>query len=153
MSKLVGFLVYHNPQKRTRFVDQLFISKKYRRHKFATMLLKEITNGPIELIVNEGNVSAIAFYTALQFCSVYDTRKNLANDEILMKTKSYLTTKQVIKDKTAKTKRELTFIHKTYKDASEKEIKFMKTSLNRSSHMVNDLYESDPNTRYIFAYI
>jgi GNAT superfamily N-acetyltransferase len=93
----VAFVAYHIVGGRHRFVDQIHVHKEHRRNGIASALLHAIATGPIELIAQHDNVSAIAFYVAIGMCT---TRGEPAHppkpQEIAMKTRSYRHTRNLL---------------------------------------------------------
>ena len=67
-----GFVVAHKPftNQRIHFIDELYVSSRYRRRGFGTYLMSKFSTGPMQLRVHRNNVFAIALYAKLGFCEI-----------------------------------------------------------------------------------
>lgn len=94
-----AFMVYHTRSGRTRFVDQIFVTRNQRRRGFAALMLSELTTGPIELVVRRNNADALASYIRLGFCGWKSPGGEYSIDEreeLYMRTTSYRRTRDLI---------------------------------------------------------
>lgn len=89
LTKMKGFLVYHIPIGRRRFIDELFVAPHARRQGVARSMIQFICKGPIELIVRKGNFSALSLYNSLRFCSTDRGYYQPDDGELYMKTQSF----------------------------------------------------------------
>ena len=98
---VLAFLVYHSRKGRTRFIDQIYVTKAQRRTGLGVKLLGRLSTGPIELVVRRDNAEAIAAYLALGFClaeSPGGAYKIDKSTEFYMRTVSFRKTKRLMQD-------------------------------------------------------
>ena len=93
-----GFVAYHILQGRHKFVDEFVVASRHRRNGVGKSLLRNIANGPIELIVNRTNERAIVFYTNYGFCLNSHPEYLPNDDELNMRTKSFWKTRRLLQD-------------------------------------------------------
>ena len=101
-SNFHSFLAFHTREGRTRFVDQIFVSKRKRRHKVGTFLLLHICRkGPVELIVKKEKSEAISMYSKSGFCSLPERGSYTPKrGELFMRTSSYLRSRKMMEERT-----------------------------------------------------
>ena len=87
---VLGFVAYHVPHGRRRFVDQIYVAPGARRAGVGRALLRALADGPIELIVRADNAAAIAFYARAPLA--YEP----ADGELGMRTRSYARTRALL---------------------------------------------------------
>jgi len=97
-----SFLVYHTRKGRTRFVDQVFVSRRRRRGKVGTFLLHHICKkGPVELIARKENSEAISMYSKVGFCVLPEKGSYPpSEDELFMRTSSYIRSRGLMEERT-----------------------------------------------------